>query len=89
MARKADVPDPIARVRTLLEQLNLTTAARRLPDLLAQAETAQPAYSAFLHQILEVEDRSATPRARAQRLLRFDGRGPPDPPRRPRRRHLP
>jgi hypothetical protein len=45
MARKADAPDPVGPVRTLLEQLNLTTAARRLGELLAQAETAQPAYS--------------------------------------------
>ena len=56
MARKVDTPDPVARVRTLLEQLNLTTAARQLAELLTQAETTQPAYSAFLHQILEAED---------------------------------
>ena len=55
MARKPDPPDPVARVRTLLEQLNLTTAARRLADLLVQAETTQPAYSAFLQQILEAQ----------------------------------
>ena len=55
MARKPPPADPVASVRTLLEQLNLTTAARRLADLLAQAETAQPAYSAFLHQLLAAE----------------------------------
>ena len=160
MTRKLDPPDPLARVRTLLEQLNLTTAARGLADLLAQAETAQPAYSAFLHQILEAEhgarwerklqrrrrwsklgppgsldgfDWAARPQLSPQvvkelltcrfveehrnvilvgrpstgqdhgregprprrlrpgprRVLRLDGRGPPDAARRPRRRHLP
>jgi hypothetical protein len=46
--RKPDSPDPVAPVRVLLERLNLTTAARRLSELLAHAETAQPSYSAFL-----------------------------------------
>jgi hypothetical protein len=67
MARKADPPDPLARVRTLLEHLNLTTAARRLADLLAQAETTQPAYSAFLQQILEAEDGARRRRATRHR----------------------
>ena len=35
MARRAETHDPVARVRALLEQLNLTTAARRLAELLA------------------------------------------------------
>ena len=76
MARKADPVDPTARVRSLLEQLNLTTAARRLPDLLAQAETTQPAYSAFLHQILEAEDGARWER-KLQRRRRWSKLGPP------------
>ena len=76
MARKADAPDPVAPVRTLLEQLNLTTAARRLGDLLAQAETAQPAYSEFLRQILEAEDAARWER-KLQRRRRWSKLGPP------------
>jgi DNA replication protein DnaC len=76
MARKAAPPDPVARVRTLLEQLNLTTAARRLADLLAQAETTQPAYSAFLQQILEAEDGARWER-KLQRRRRWSKLGPP------------
>jgi DNA replication protein DnaC len=76
MARKADTPDPVARVRTLLEQLNLTTAARRLAELLAQAETAQPSYSAFLHQILDAEEGARWDR-KLQRRRRWSKLGPP------------
>jgi DNA replication protein DnaC len=76
MARKAETPDPVARVRQLLEQLNLTTAARRLAELLAQAETAQPSYSAFLHQILEAEDGARWER-KLQRRRRWSKLGPP------------
>jgi len=76
MARKADAPDPVAPVRTLLEQLNLTTAARRLGDLQAQAETAQPAYSEFLRQILEAEDAARWER-KLQRRRRWSKLGPP------------
>ena len=43
MTRKAEPQDSLAPVRTLLERLNLTTAARCLPDLLAQAEATHPA----------------------------------------------
>jgi hypothetical protein len=63
-------------VRTLLEHLNLTTAARRLADLLAQAETTQPAYSAFLQQILEVEDGARWER-KLERRRRWSKLGPP------------
>ena len=76
MARKADAPDPVALVRTLLEQLNLTTAARRLGDLLAQAETAQPSYSEFLRQVLEAEDGARWER-KLQRRRRWSKLGPP------------
>jgi DNA replication protein DnaC len=63
-------------VRALLEQLNLTTAARRLAELLAQAETAQPSYSAFLHQVLEAEDGARWER-KLQRRRRWSKLGPP------------
>jgi DNA replication protein DnaC len=76
MARRADPTDPVAPVRALLEQLNLTTAARRLDDLLAQAETAQPSYSAFLRQILEAEDAARWER-KLQRRRRWSKLGPP------------
>ncbi len=76
MARKADPPDPLAPVRTLLERLNLTTAARRLGELLAQAEVSQPAYSEFLRQILEAEDGARWER-KLQRRRRWSKLGPP------------
>ncbi len=76
MARKAETQDPVARVRALLEQLNLTTAARRLAELLAQAETTQPSYSAFLHQVLEAEDGARWER-KLQRRRRWSKLGPP------------
>jgi DNA replication protein DnaC len=76
MTRKAELADPLAPVRTLLERLNLTTAARCLPDLLAQAEATQPAYSAFLHQLLEAEQGSRWER-KLQRRRRWSKLGPP------------
>jgi DNA replication protein DnaC len=76
MARNAETHDPVARVRALLEQLNLTTAARRLAELLAQAETAQPSYSAFLQQVLEAEDGARWER-KLQRRRRWSKLGPP------------
>lgn len=76
MARRADPPDPLAPVRTLLERLNLTTAARRLGELLAQAEAAHPAYSEFLRQILEAEDGARWER-KLQRRRRWSKLGPP------------
>jgi DNA replication protein DnaC len=76
MVRKPDAQDPVARVRTLLEHLNLTTAARRLEELLAQAETAQPSYSSFLSQLLDVEDGARWER-KLQRRRRWSKLGPP------------
>jgi DNA replication protein DnaC len=60
----------------LLDQLNLTTAARRLDELLTQAETAQPAYSAFLRQILEAEAATRWER-KLLRRRRWSKLGPP------------
>ncbi|MGH7334113.1 MAG: ATP-binding protein, partial [Candidatus Rokuibacteriota bacterium] len=76
MARKAEPPDPLAQVRVLLERLSLTTAARGLPDLLAQAESQHPAYSEFLRQILDTEDSSRWER-KLQRRRRWSKLGPP------------
>ncbi|MEK6718246.1 MAG: IS21-like element helper ATPase IstB [candidate division NC10 bacterium] len=76
MARKPDPQDPVAPVRALLERLNLTTAARRLGELLAQAEASQPAYSEFLRQILEAEDGARWER-KLQRRRRWSKLGPP------------
>jgi DNA replication protein DnaC len=76
MTRKAESPDPLAPVRALLERLNLTTAARCLSELLAQAETTQPAYSEFLRQLLEVEQGARWER-KLQRRRRWSKLGPP------------
>jgi DNA replication protein DnaC len=66
----------VATVRTLLEQLNLTTAARRLGELLAQAEAAHPSYSEFLRQILDAEEGARWER-KLQRRRRWSKLGPP------------
>lgn len=76
MAPKGNSPDPLAPVRTLLERLTLTTAARRLSELLTQAEASQPAYSEFLRQILEAEDGARWER-KLQRRRRWSKLGPP------------
>lgn len=76
MARKAEPQDPLAQVRALLERLNLTTAARCLQALLAQAEGQHPAYSEFLRQILEAEQSSRWER-KLQRRRRWSKLGPP------------
>ena len=76
MTRKAEPQDPLAEVRALLERLNLTTAARCLQDLLAQAEGTHPAYSEFLRQLLEVEQSSRWER-KLQRRRRWSKLGPP------------
>ena len=76
MARKPAPQDPLAQVRSLLERLTLTTAARCLQDLLAQAEGTHPAYSEFLHQLLEAEQNSRWER-KLQRRRRWSKLGPP------------
>jgi DNA replication protein DnaC len=76
MTRKLETADPLAPVRTLLERLNLTTAARGLPDLLAQAEATRPAYSEFLRQLLDAEQHARWER-KLQRRRRWSKLGPP------------
>lgn len=75
MARKPEPQDPLDAVRSLLERLSLTTAARRLGELLAEAESKHPAYSEFLRQILEAEDGSRWER-KIQRRTRWSRLGP-------------
>lgn len=76
MTRSAAAPDPVAPARALLDQLNLTTVARRLDELLTHAETAQPAYSVFLRQILETEAAARWER-KLLRRRRWSKLGPP------------
>jgi DNA replication protein DnaC len=55
MARRNEIRDPLEALRTLLVELNLTTVAKRLSELLTQAENSHPAYSDFLREVLEAE----------------------------------
>jgi DNA replication protein DnaC len=55
MARKNEPRDPLEVLRTLLLELNLTTVAKRLAELLTQAENSHPGYSDFLREVLEAE----------------------------------
>lgn len=73
--RKNDLPkDPLQTLRELLLELNLTTLARRLSDLLAQAETSHSSYSDFLRQALEMEQ-AARDERRIQRRIRWSKLG--------------
>jgi DNA replication protein DnaC len=47
--------DPLERLRALLIDLDLTTLARELPQLLRTAEEGKPAFSEFLRQAIEIE----------------------------------
>jgi hypothetical protein len=76
MARNADPLDSVAQLSALLEQLNLTTAARCLPTVLAQAERQPPTYSDFLRQLLEIGQCSRWERE-LQRRRRWSKLGPP------------
>jgi DNA replication protein DnaC len=77
MSRKKNEPskDPLEALRGLLTELNLTTLARRLSDLLAQAEAGHPSYSHFLLQALEAEQ-AARDERRVQRRVRWSKLGP-------------
>lgn len=76
MAQKNDCPrDPLDVLKALLVELNLTTLARDLPGVLAQAEQAAPGYSDFLRRALEVEQTARTER-RIQRRVRWSRLGP-------------
>lgn len=69
MAPRSDSKDPLEALRALLVELNLTTLARELSSVLAQAEQAAPGYSEFLRRALEVEETARTER-RIQRRVR-------------------
>ena len=71
-------PDPLEALRALLVELNLTTLARELSNLLSRAEssTKPPSYSDFLRQALETE-RAARMDRKIQRRLRWSKLGPP------------
>lgn len=71
-------PDPLEALRALLVELNLTTLARELANLLSRAESATkpPSYSGFLQQALEAE-RAARTERKIQRRLRWSKLGPP------------
>ena len=75
MARKALPQDPLDTLKSLLERLNLTTASRRLSELLAEAENKHPAYSEFLRRILDAEEGSRWER-KIQRRTRWSKLGP-------------
>ncbi len=75
MARKND---PIEDLRALLVELNLTTVARRLSELLGAAEKGHPAYSEFLATVLEAEQVARRER-KIQRRVRWSKLGPEIP----------
>jgi DNA replication protein DnaC len=62
--------DPLERLKALLVELDLTTLARELPNLLRRAEEARQGFSEFLREALQIE--SAARQARSvQRRLRW------------------
>ena len=75
MTRTIDPSDPVEALRALLVELNLTTAAKQLPELLVQAETAHPAYSEFLRSLLDAEQAARLER-KVLRRVRWSKLGP-------------
>lgn len=73
MTRKTD-RDPLADLEAALIELNLTTLARRLRELLAQAEGQALSFSDFLARAVETERQSRRER-RVQRHLRWSRLG--------------
>jgi len=74
MTRKPEA-DPLAMLRPLLLELNLTTLARDLHHVLAHAEDGAAGYSDFLRAALEVESAARIDR-KIQRRLRWSRLGP-------------
>jgi len=62
--------NPLERLEALLVELDLTTLARELANVLRGAEEAKPAFSEFLRQALEIEA-SARHARKIQRRLRW------------------
>jgi len=76
MSRKNDpVEDPLKKLPALLVELNLTTVARELSNLLSQAEQGSPSYSQFLLDAFEVE-RAARTERKIDRRTRWSRLGP-------------
>jgi hypothetical protein len=68
MAPKHEPRDPLEVLSALLVEHNLTTIAKRLGELLSEAETSRYGYSEFLQHVLEAEQ-EASSGARAGRGL--------------------
>lgn len=66
---------PQERLRRVLMELNLTTMARELSELLSRAEREGPSYSDFLFDALSIEQGARTER-RIQRRERWSRLGP-------------
>lgn len=75
MARPKKRKDSLDDLQALLVELNLTTVARELPRLLAEAESKSPSYSAFLRGAIEVEQAARFDR-KIQRRVRWSKLGP-------------
>lgn len=73
MSRKND---PLEILSKLLVELNLTTVARNLSDLLTRAETDHCSYSELLRRVLEAEQAARWSR-KIQRRVRWSKLGPP------------
>lgn len=67
--------DPLAELATLLVELNLTTLAKQLADVLSRAEAARWGYSEFLQNALELEQTARLSR-KIQRRVRWSRLGP-------------
>jgi DNA replication protein DnaC len=74
MTRKSEPKDPLEKLRLLLEELNLTTVAGRLAELLAEAEKSHPAYSEFLLGLIDAEAAARFER-KIQRRVRWSKLG--------------
>jgi len=68
--------DPLEVLAKLLVELNLTTVAKGLWDLLSRAETDHVSYSEFLQRVLETEQAARWSR-KIQRRVRWSKLGPP------------
>ena len=75
MTKKHESRDPLEALRALLVELNLTTIAKRLSEILTQAETSHPAYSEFLREALEAEQEARWER-KILRRTRWSRLGP-------------
>ena len=75
-SRKTPSQDPLEALCALLVRFGLTTVARRLSEMLAQAEKTHPAYTEFLSTLLSAEEAVRWER-RIQRRQRWSKLGPP------------